>query len=187
MEDRTLESAKGWRVRRSIDNSLVRQADFARPDNPGIKVEMQQHEIRSPGGKHKQKRRVGRGDSSGFGSYSGRGMKGQKSRSGGGVRPGFEGGQLALQKKLPKMRGFTNRFRVNYTVVNLDKIAGFEPDTEITPELLNGAGIVRTMSSPIKILGRGELDFPLTVAAHKFSASARRKIEAAGGSVRVIG
>ncbi|MDA0770036.1 MAG: 50S ribosomal protein L15 [SAR202 cluster bacterium Casp-Chloro-G4] len=149
---------------------------------------MQQHEINPPpGGKHKQKRRVGRGDSSGFGSYSGKGMKGQKSRSGGGVRPGFEGGQLALMKKLPMIRGFTNRFRVAYTAVNLDRLAGFEPNTEVTPELLGQAGIVRALKSPIKILGRGEIDVPLSVAAHKFSASARQKIEAAGGSVREIG
>lgn len=148
---------------------------------------MQQHEINPPGGKHKRKRRIGRGDSSGFGSYSGKGMKGQKSRSGGGVRPGFEGGQLALMKKLPMIRGFTNIFRVSYTPVNLDRLAVFEPNTEITPELLSEVGIVRELKTPIKILGRGELEVPLTVAAHKFSASARQKIEAAGGTVREIG
>ena len=90
-------------------------------------------------------------------------------------------------KKLPMMRGFTNIFRVSYSAVNLDKLAGFEPNTEVTPELLDQVGIVRTLNSPIKILGRGELDVPLSVVAHKFSASARRKIEAAGGSVREIG
>jgi large subunit ribosomal protein L15 len=148
---------------------------------------MQQHEINPPGGKHKKRRRIGRGDSSGFGSYSGRGMKGQKSRSGGGVRPGFEGGQLALMKKLPMMRGFTNIFRVSYTPVNLDRLAVFEANTEITPELLSEAGIVRELKTPIKILGRGEIEIPLSIAAHKFSASARQKIEAAGGSVREIG
>jgi large subunit ribosomal protein L15 len=148
---------------------------------------MQQHEINPPGGKHKKRRRIGRGDSSGFGSYSGKGMKGQKSRSGGGVRPGFEGGQNALMKKLPKMRGFTNIFRVSYTPVNLDRLAVFEANTEITPELLSEAGIVRELKTPIKILGRGEIEIPLLVAAHKFSASARQKIEAAGGSVREIG
>ena len=149
---------------------------------------MQQHEIQpTKGGKHKQKRRVGRGDSSGYGSYSGKGMKGQKARSGGGVRPGFEGGQLALMKKLPMIRGFTNIFRVSYSAVNLDKLAGFEPNTEVTPELLTQVGILRTLNSPVKILGRGELGIPLSVAAHKFSASARQKIEAAGGSVREIG
>jgi large subunit ribosomal protein L15 len=148
---------------------------------------MQQHEINPPGGKHKKRRRIGRGDSSGFGSYSGRGMKGQKSRSGGGVRPGFEGGQNALMKKLPMMRGFTNIFRVSYTPVNLDRLAVFEANTEITPELLSEAGIVRELKTPIKILGRGEIEIPLSIAAHKFSASARQKIEAAGGSVREIG
>jgi large subunit ribosomal protein L15 len=148
---------------------------------------MQQHEINPPGGKHKKRRRIGRGDSSGFGSYSGKGMKGQKSRSGGGVRPGFEGGQNALMKKLPMMRGFTNIFRVSYTPVNLDRLAVFEANTEITPELLSEAGIVRELKTPIKILGRGEIEIPLSIAAHKFSASARQKIEAAGGSVREIG
>jgi large subunit ribosomal protein L15 len=148
---------------------------------------MQQHEINPPGGKHKKRRRIGRGDSSGFGSYSGKGMKGQKSRSGGGVRPGFEGGQLALMKKLPMMRGFTNIFRVSYTPVNLDRLVVFEANTEITPQLLSEAGIVRELKTPIKILGRGEIEIPLSIAAHKFSASARQKIEAAGGSVREIG
>tara|TARA_B100000809_G_C14991864_1_gene478317 strand:- start:176 stop:622 length:447 start_codon:yes stop_codon:yes gene_type:complete len=148
---------------------------------------MQQHEINPPGGKHKKRRRIGRGDSSGFGSFSGKGMKGQKSRSGGGVRPGFEGGQLALMKKLPKIRGFTNVFRVSYTPVNIDRLTVFEANTEITPELLSEAGIVRELKTPIKILGRGEIEIPLSVAAHKFSASARQKIEAAGGSVREIG
>ncbi len=148
---------------------------------------MQQHEINPPGGKHKKRRRIGRGDSSGFGSYSGKGMKGQKSRSGGGVRPGFEGGQLALMKKLPKIRGFTNVFRVSYTPVNIDRLTVFEANTEITPELLSEAGIVRELKTPIKILGRGKIEIPLSVAAHKFSASARQKIEAAGGSVREIG
>lgn len=148
---------------------------------------MQQHEINPPGGKHKKRRRIGRGDSSGFGSYSGKGMKGQKSRSGGGVRPGFEGGQLALMKKLPMMRGFTNIFRVSYTPVNLDRLVVFEANTEVTPQLLSEAGIVRELKTPIKILGRGEIEIPLSIVAHKFSASARQKIEAAGGSVREIG
>ena len=148
---------------------------------------MQQHELRPPKGAKKNRRRVGRGDSSGFGSYSGRGMKGQKSRTGGGVRPSFEGGQLPLSKKLPKIRGFTNIFRKRYSVVNVDRLAVFPSESEVTPEALSDAGILRNLNSPVKILGRGELNVPLVVSAHKFSASARQQIEAAGGSVREIG
>ncbi|MCH9009482.1 MAG: 50S ribosomal protein L15 [Chloroflexi bacterium] len=148
---------------------------------------MQQHELRPPKGAKKNRRRVGRGDSSGFGSYSGRGMKGQNSRTGGGVRPSFEGGQLPLSKKLPKIRGFTNIFRKRYSVVNVDRLAVFPSESEVTPEALSDAGILRNLNNPVKILGRGELNVPLVVSAHKFSASARQQIEAAGGSVREIG
>ena len=148
---------------------------------------MQQHDFRPPKGAKKNRRRVGRGDSSGFGSYSGRGMKGQNSRTGGGVRPSFEGGQLPLSKKLPKIRGFTNIFRKRYTVVNVDRLAVFPSESEVTPEALSDAGILRNLNNPVKILGRGELNVPLVVSAHKFSASARQQIEAAGGSVREIG
>ncbi len=148
---------------------------------------MQQHELRPPKGAKKNRRRVGRGDSSGFGSFSGRGMKGQKSRTGGGVRPSFEGGQLPLSKKLPKIRGFTNIFRKRHSVVNVDRLAVFPSESEVTPEALNEAGILRSLNDPVKILGRGELNVPLVVSAHKFSASARQQIEAAGGSVREIG
>lgn len=148
---------------------------------------MQQHELRPPKGARKSRRRVGRGDGSGFGSFSGRGMKGQKSRSGGGVRPSFEGGQLPLSKKLPMIRGFTNIFRKRYSVVNVERLAGFPSEFEVTPEALNEAGILRSLKYPLKILGRGELNVPLIVSAHKFSASARQRIEAAGGSVREIG
>ncbi|MCH7653312.1 MAG: 50S ribosomal protein L15 [Chloroflexi bacterium] len=148
---------------------------------------MQQHELRPPKGAKKNRRRVGRGDSSGFGSYSGRGMKGQNSRTGGGVRPSFEGGQLPLSKKLPKIRGFTSIFRKRYSVVNVDRLAVFPSESEVTPEALSDAGILRNLNNPVKILGRGELNVPLVVSAHKFSASARQQIEAAGGSVREIG
>ena len=148
---------------------------------------MQQHELRPPAGAKRARRRVGRGDSSGYGSFAGRGMKGQKSRSGGGVRPGFEGGQLPLSKKLPFVRGFTNIFRVEYNVVNVSSLAAFDAHSDVNPAALGDAGIVRNASKPIKILGRGEIDVPLTVAAHKFSASARQKIQAAGGAVREIG
>ena len=148
---------------------------------------MQQHELRPPKGAKKNRRRVGRGDSSGFGSYSGRGMKGQNSRTGGGVRPSFEGGQLPLSKKLPKIRGFTSIFRKRYSVVNVDRLAVFPSESEVTPETLSDAGILRNLNNAVKILGRGELNVPLVVSAHKFSASARQQIEAAGGSVREIG
>ena len=148
---------------------------------------MQQHELRPPKGAKKNRRRVGRGDSSGFGSYSGRGMKGQNSRTGGGVRPSFEGGQLPLSKKLPKIRGFTSIFRKRYSVVNVDRLAVFPSESEVTPEALIDAGILRNLNDPVKILGRGELNVPLVVSAHKFSASALQQIEAAGGSVREIG
>ena len=148
---------------------------------------MQQQDFRSPKGAKKARRRVGRGDSSGYGSFSGRGVKGQNSRSGGGVRPNFEGGQLPLSQKLPFIRGFTNIFRVEYNVVNVEKFAKFEANSEISPEVLRNTGILRTLNKPVKILGRGEIDIPLNVTAHKFSASARQKIEAAGGSVRETG
>ena len=148
---------------------------------------MQQQDFRSPKSAKKARRRVGRGDSSGYGSFSGRGVKGQNSRSGGGVRPNFEGGQLPLSQKLPFIRGFTNIFRVEYNVVNVEKLAKFEANSEISPEVLRNTGILRTLNKPVKILGRGEIDIPLNVTAHKFSASARQKIEAAGGSVRETG
>ena len=148
---------------------------------------MQQQDLRPPAGAKRARRRIGRGDSSGYGSFAGRGMKGQNSRSGGGVRPGFEGGQLPLSKKLPFIRGFTNIFRVEYSVVNVEALSAFEANSEVTPEVLNDTGVVRNLNKPVKILGRGELDVPLAVTAHKFSASARQKIEAAGGSVRVSG
>jgi large subunit ribosomal protein L15 len=147
---------------------------------------MQQHELRPPKGAKKNRRRVGRGDSSGFGSYSGKGMKGQKARSGPNVRIGFQGGGLPLIKSLPMLRGFTNIYRKDYNVVNLDALADFPANTEITPDLLVEVGILKNTKTPVKILGRGELTSALTVEAHKFSASAREKIEAAGGTVREI-
>ena len=148
---------------------------------------MQQHELRPPKGAKRPRKRVGRGDSSGHGSYSGRGMKGQKSRSGGGVRLGFQGGQLPLIKSLPTLRGFTNIFRTEYSVVNLDRLARFGANIEVTPQMLVDSGLVKNLNKPVKVLGRGELEVPLVVEAHKFSRSARSKIEAAGGSVREIG
>ena len=147
---------------------------------------MKQHELTpAPGSRHKSKR-VGRGDGSGHGSFSGRGQKGQKARSGGGVRPGFEGGQLPLSRRLPQKRGFANIFSIDYSIVNVGRLSLFEPGTEVTPERLIAVGIIKSLSHPVKMLGDGELKHPLKVKAHKFSDKARSKIEAAGGSVEVL-
>ena len=147
---------------------------------------MRQHDLRPPKGARRPRKRIGRGDSSGHGSYSGKGMKGQNARSGGGVRPGFEGGQNPITKALPSMRGFTNIFRKQFTVVNLDRLARFPSNSEVTPQLMVEAGVVKNLKRPVKVLGRGEMDSPMVVEAHSFSGSARRKIEAAGGSVREV-
>jgi large subunit ribosomal protein L15 len=145
---------------------------------------MRQNELRPPvGAKHKRKL-VGRGNGSGHGTYSGRGCKGQKSRSGGGVRLGFEGGQLPLIKRLPRKRGFTNIFKTKYNVVNVGKLAIFLPGTEVTPEELLRAGLINTTGNPTKILGVGDIQHPLLVSANKFSSSAEKKILAAGGKVK---
>ena len=148
---------------------------------------MKLHNLRAPRGARRPRKRVGRGDGSGHGSFSGRGMKGQNSRSGGGVRPGFEGGQLPLARALPKMRGFTNIFNKRFSIVNVASLARFMADGEVNPRRLAEEGIVRDADTPVKILGRGDLSIALTVEAHKFSESARRKIEAAGGTAKEIG
>ncbi len=140
----------------------------------------------APGSKRGRKR-VGRGDGSGHGTYSGRGCKGQKSRSGYKMRPGFEGGQLPLIKRLPQKRGFVNIFRTEYSIVNIDKLGIFEPGSEVTPEKLVAAGVVKSLRRPIKILAAGEIGHPLVIKANKFSAAAKAKIEAAGGRVEEIG
>lgn len=140
----------------------------------------------APGSKHRRKR-VGRGDGSGHGSFSGRGSKGQKARSGDPkVRPGFEGGQLPLIKRLPHKRGFTNIFKVRYATVNISSLDKFEPGAEITPEKLWKAGLIDSPQKPVKILGGGEVNHPWVVKANYFSASAKEKIEAAGGRVEEI-
>ena len=147
---------------------------------------MQAHELRPPKGARHKRKRVGRGDGSGHGSHSGRGSKGQKSRSGGGPRLGFEGGQTPLIKRLPRRRGFTNIFRVEYEPVNLKQLERFEEGTEVTPELLREVGIIKTLRQPVKVLGDGEITKALIVRAHRFSAVAKGKIEAAGGSVEEV-
>jgi large subunit ribosomal protein L15 len=138
----------------------------------------------SPGARGKPTR-VGRGIGSGLGKTSGRGHKGQKARSGGGVRRGFEGGQMPLTRRIPK-RGFTNIFKTEYAIVNIEALNGFAGGTVITPELMLETGIVRNFNRPIKVLGRGELQQALTVQADAFSKSALEKIEAAGGKAEVI-
>jgi large subunit ribosomal protein L15 len=137
-------------------------------------------------GSRKGKKRVGRGDGSRKGSFSGRGCKGQKSRSGFRIKPGFEGGQLPIIKRLPRQRGFTNIFKTEYDVVNVGQLNVFEAGTEVDVVKLVTAGLVKNGQKFVKILGGGEIDRSLTVKAEKFSASARTKIEAAGGKVEEV-
>ncbi len=147
---------------------------------------MKQHQLKSAKGARTRHQRVGRGDGSGRGNYSGRGMKGQKSRSGGKLRRGFSGGTLPLMKALPMLRGFTNIFRVEYQEVNLERLHSLPSHTAVNPTTLKELGIIKSDKKPVKILGRGTLQTPLTVTAHKFSKSARAAIEAAGGSAEVV-
>jgi large subunit ribosomal protein L15 len=146
---------------------------------------MKLHELKPAEGSRKTRNRVGRGTGSGNGKTSGRGHKGQNARSGGGVRPGFEGGQMPLYRRLPK-RGFTNINRKEYAIVNVETLNRFEDGTEITPELLLENKVVSKLNDGVKVLGNGKLEKKLTVKAHKFSASAQEAIEAAGGNVEVI-
>ncbi|CAK21981.1 50S ribosomal protein L15 [Listeria welshimeri] len=146
---------------------------------------MKLHELKPSEGSRKERNRVGRGTGSGNGKTSGRGHKGQKARSGGGVRLGFEGGQLPLFRRIPK-RGFTNINRKEFAIVNLDVLNRFEDGTEVTPELLIESGIIRNEKSGIKILSDGNIEKKLTVKANKFSAAAKEAIEAAGGKTEVI-
>jgi large subunit ribosomal protein L15 len=147
---------------------------------------MQANQLRPPKGAKHAKKRVGRGNASGHGTYSTRGLKGQKSRAGRKPRRFFEGGQTELMRRLPRKRGFTNAFRIEFTPVNLRDLDRFEAGTEVTPEVLKEAGLVSSLRKPIKILGTGEITRKLTVTAHKFSMTAREKIEAAGGSVTAL-
>ena len=135
----------------------------------------------------RSRKRVGRGDGSGHGTYSGRGSKGQKSRSGYKMSRGFEGGQLPLIKRLPRKRGFVNIFRTEYSIVNVDKLNMFEAGSEVTPERLLAAGVVKSLRHPIKILAEGDISHPLLVKANRFSAAAKAKIEAAGGKAEEVG
>ncbi len=146
---------------------------------------MKLHELSPAEGAKKKAFRVGRGHGSGNGKTSGKGQKGQKSRSGGHVRPGFEGGQMPIYRRLPK-RGFTNIFAKKYTSINIEKLNKFDDGTEVTPELLKESGVISKINDGVVILGRGELDKKLTVKASRFSKSAEEKINAAGGKAEVI-
>ena len=141
--------------------------------------------LRPPVGAHKRSKRVGQGMGSGHGKTATRGAKGQRSRAGMRMRPGFEGGQMPLHRRLPK-RGFTNIFRKIYAVVNLKDLENFKPEEKITPELLMATGMVKKLGDGLKILGDGELKAPMHITAHIFSKSALEKIEKAGGKAEVI-
>jgi len=145
---------------------------------------MRQNELRPASGAIHKRKRVGRGNSSGHGTYSGRGCKGQKSRSGYRMRPGFEGGQMPLIKRLSHKRGFTNPFKTVYATVNLNQLNIFPPNSEVTPEELIKRGMIKSSKQPVKILGGGDINRPLLVAANKFSGSAEKKIVAAGGKIK---
>ena len=146
---------------------------------------MKLHELSKPLGSTKNTKRRGRGTATGQGKTGGRGMNGQKSRSGGGVRLGVEGGQMPLYRRIPK-RGFTNVFRKEWTIMNVSDLNCFEDGTEITPEMLAKEGKVKQVKAGVKILGEGNLEKKLTVKANKFSKAAIEKIEAAGGKAEVL-
>jgi len=148
---------------------------------------MKLHELAPNPGAKKERKRLGRGIGSGLGKTSGKGHKGQNARAGGGVRPGFEGGQTSLLRKMPK-RGFSNEpFRVTYLPVNVETLDVFEAGTVVTPELLEESRVVKGATKGVKVLGMGEITKALTVRAHKVSETAKAKIEAAGGKVEILG
>ena len=146
---------------------------------------MKLHELQYTEGARKTRKRVGRGTSSGTGKTAGRGQKGQGARSGGGEKPGFEGGQTPLFMRLPK-RGFTNFNKLEYAIVNLDQLNTFEAGTVVCPKALKEAGLIKKELDGVKVLGNGTLEKAITVKAHKFSKSALAAIEAAGGKTEVI-
>jgi len=150
---------------------------------------MKLHDLKPAPGSKKNKKRVGRGMASGMGKTSSRGHKGQGARSGGGKGPFFEGGQLPLVRRLPFRRGFTNIWRVNYTPINVGRLQekfGEGDQQEVTPETLVAAGVIKKSDKAVAILGDGDVSAALTVKAHRFSKSAKEKIEAAGGTVEVL-
>jgi large subunit ribosomal protein L15 len=148
---------------------------------------MKLHELSPAKGSRKPRKRVGRGQGAGQGKTSGRGQKGQGSRSSVGLPTGFEGGQMPLKQRLPKLRGFHNHWRHEYVVVNLGKLVRFEKDTVVDPDLLTEAGLIPRASSPVKVLAAGQLRHALTLRVHRISAAARTAVESAGGSVELLG
>ena len=146
---------------------------------------MKLHELKAAEGATKARKRRGRGHATGQGTTGGRGMNGQKSRSGGGVRLGFEGGQMPLYRRIPK-RGFTNRFAKEYTEINVEALNRFEAGTVVTEQLLKEEGLVKQVKDGVKVLGNGNLEKGITVQAAKFTKSAAEKIEAAGGKAEVV-
>lgn len=146
---------------------------------------MKLHDLKPQEGSRKAPKRIGRGSGSGWGKTSARGQKGQKSRSGGGVRPGFEGGQMPLARRIPK-RGFTNIFAKEYTTINVSDLNVFEDGTEITAEFLKEQKFISKINDGLKVLGNGELNKKLTVKAKKFTKTAQEKIANAGGNAEVI-
>lgn len=145
---------------------------------------MRQNELSPAPGAKRNRKRVGRGLGSGHGTYSGRGIKGQKAR--GKVHPLFEGGQTSISQSLPKKRGFTNIFRKEYTIINLGRLGVFGQGAEVTPQSMVAAGLAKSFKKPIKVLGTGEIHHPLLIKANKFSQTAKRKIKAAGGTALEI-
>ncbi len=143
-------------------------------------------ELAPPPGATHAKKRVGRGNGSGHGTYSGRGLKGQKSRSGPNVRLGFEGGQMPIYRRMTTLRGFNNRFRTEYQPVNLSALERFEENAEVSPETLRSAGVIKHLRQPVKVLAGGELTKKLRVTAHRFSATARERIEKLGGTATLV-
>lgn len=146
---------------------------------------MRLHDLKPAAGSRKKPKRVGRGPGSGLGKTSGRGEKGQKSRSGFSRLRGFEGGQMPLHRRLPK-RGFTNIFRTEYRTINVERLSGFDSGSVVDPDAMQGAGLLKKGSAMVKVLGNGEIEVGLTVRAHKFTKSAADKIVAAGGKVERI-
>lgn len=148
---------------------------------------MKLHELSPAKGSRRPRKRVGRGQGAGQGKTSGRGQKGQGSRSSVGLPTGFEGGQMPLKQRLPKLRGFHNRWRHEYVVVNLGKLVRFEKGTVVDPDVLTEAGLIPRASSPVKVLAAGRLRHALTLRVHRISAAARTAVESAGGSVELLG
>ena len=147
---------------------------------------MMQHQIKPNAGSRKNRKRIGRGNAAGGGTYAGRGLKGQKSRSGKGIKPGFEGGQNPLIKGLPMIRGFNNKFKTHYSLVSIGSLDQLSEGNKVTPESLYISGITRSKKNPIKIVGNGDISKPLNISAHKFTESARKKIEAVGGTIEEL-